>query len=151
VSAESSSSGRFVRARSQHRDQILALLDGAGLPVEDVPHDLHSYRVWMDGDSVGGCCGLEQPGNDVGLLRSLAVAPHLRGQGLGRALLELVVADARERSVRELFLLTTTAAAYFTSLGFQVVPRTDVPEPVRRTSEFTTTCPSSAVVMRRGI
>jgi amino-acid N-acetyltransferase len=59
-----------------------------------------------------------------------------------------VLRQARGDAIAELFLLTTTAAAFFERIGFRAIHREDVPAPVRASVEFQSACPSSATVMR---
>ena len=59
---------------------------------------------------------------DQAELANLAVAPAFRGRGVGRALLESVVAVARELGVRQLFLevrqSNSVAQRLYRSVGF---------------------------------
>jgi amino-acid N-acetyltransferase len=48
-----------------------------------------------------------------------------------------------------LYLLTTTAQTYFPAFGFEQIARSAVPTSVQASVEFTSACPSSAVVMRK--
>jgi amino-acid N-acetyltransferase len=102
--------------------------------------------VW-DGRIVG-VAGLERHERQ-GLLRSVAVDPGWRGRGVAGAL----VADRLERAsadgLETVYLLTTTVPDWFARRGFRAVPRSEVPEAVRRSSEFAQVCPESAVVMVR--
>jgi len=50
-----------------------------------------------------------------------------------------------------LFLLTTTAADYFSARGFDPVDRSSAPEAIRRTREFAEICPGSAAFMRKRV
>ena len=84
-------------------------------------------------------------GQAAGLLRSLAVAPDARGSGLGTRLVEAAEARARDLDLRSLTLLTTTAAPFFEGRGYRRMDRAEAPEAVRPSSEFTATCPASAV------
>ncbi|HET7843129.1 MAG TPA: GNAT family N-acetyltransferase [Xanthomonadales bacterium] len=52
-------------------------------------------------------------------LASVFVRPSSRGRGIGRALVERVVADARALRVQELYLYTTDAVAYYEALGWK--------------------------------
>jgi amino-acid N-acetyltransferase len=45
--------------------------------------------------------------------------------------------------------LTTTAERYFPKFGFERIERNDVPASVQASVEFTSACPSSAIVMRK--
>jgi amino-acid N-acetyltransferase len=55
---------------------------------------------------------------------------------------------ARGLGVKDVVLLTETAAAYFPRFGFQIVARGDAPKAVMDSAEFRVACPSSATTMR---
>jgi amino-acid N-acetyltransferase len=93
-----------------------------------------------------GVAGLELYGQS-GLLRSVAVDKHFRGRGHGRTLVSAVLANARARGLKRVYLLTDDASDYFERLGFQIVDRRDVDEAVKASLEFTEACPESATVM----
>ena len=92
--------------------------------------------------------GLAVCGADA-LLRSVAVRPGWRQQGLGEALVRRVVRRAEERALGALYLLTTTAEHYFPRSGFEAVARDAVPAGVAATVEFRSACPASAVAMAK--
>jgi amino-acid N-acetyltransferase len=135
------------RATASDRDTIAALVAGAGLPREGVLDGASVFFVAERDTRVVGCCGLELYGDDA-LLRSVAVTPEERSRGTGARLVEHAISYARERTIASVFLLTTTAAAFFPRFGFRDVARDDVPAPVRESDEFRSICPSTATVMR---
>lgn len=122
------------------------LLTANGLPVAGVAEALCSFVVAESGEQLVGVAGLEVCCEHA-LLRSTAVEPSWRNRGLGRQLVERIVAEAEARGIRALYLLTTTAERYFPSFGFVKTTREDVPMPVRQTAEFQGACPASATVM----
>jgi amino-acid N-acetyltransferase len=124
------------------------LLTASSLPLAGVAENLGGFFVAESGGELVGVVGLEVRGNNA-LLRSTAVEPAWRGRGVGRQLVERVVAEAEARGIRALYLLTTTAERYFPSFGFTRTTREAVPEEVRATEEFRDACPASAVVMCR--
>jgi amino-acid N-acetyltransferase len=81
------------------------------------------------------------------LLRSLAVAPSERGRGQGTALVAAAESLAVESGWRQLYLLTTGAAAFFGRLGFEVISREQAPAELRATRQFAQLCPATALVM----
>ena len=126
---------------------IRALLRRCELPIDDVgPAPLEHFVVCRTGGRLAGTVGLELMG-EVGLLRSLAVAPEVRRKGLGHALWARGCADAARAGVRHLYLLTTTASDLFARWGFQPVGREAVPPAIQATAEYSSLCPSTAVVM----
>ena len=86
---------------------------------------------------------------DGALLRSVAVAPGLQGQGLGRELTEAAIQLAQKLHAPALYLLTTTAERFFPRFGFAPITRDEVPAGVRESVEFRSACPASAIVMRK--
>jgi amino-acid N-acetyltransferase len=54
---------------------------------------------------------------------------------------------ARNRGMRTLYLLTETAAGFFDRLGFDRIERTELPQTIRRSDQFTRVCPETAVAM----
>jgi amino-acid N-acetyltransferase len=129
---------------------VLAMLEGAGLPTAGVPPALGGLLVAETEDRVVGVIGLEIYGR-AALLRSAVVAPEARGFGVGAELVGAILRLARARSVREVYLLTTTAEAWFPRFGFTRIDRGTVPAPLRASEEFKGACPDSAAVMRLGL
>lgn len=133
----------------RERDQasVLALLAEARLPLEGVVEQFPSgYVVALDGERLAGVAGVERY-ERWGLLRSVAVTPALRSSGLGARLVHEALSRAAAEGLDEVYLLTTTAPAFFRKLGFREVERASVPEPVRASAEFASICPTSAVCM----
>jgi amino-acid N-acetyltransferase len=127
---------------------IASMLRAADLPYEDIAPHLGHFFVARKGGVVVGAVGLEVHGPD-GLLRSLGVAPAYRGHGLGDELVRRLERAAAEWGVAQLWLLTTTAEAFFARRGFRVTPRTAVPTEIAATHEFKSLCPSTAICMTR--
>lgn len=134
----------------QDRDAVVLLLKAVNLPVEDLPATLDLFLVAKKEGQVVGSVGLQLHG-DYALLRSLAVHPQQQGTGMGKALYQAAVNLAVQKDIRELYLITTTAAPFFKKQGFRQADRMSVPVAIQRTSQFSGTCPSSATVMRRNI
>lgn len=135
-------------ARPSDLDAISALLTGSALPVDDLRTSSIGFLVAEDAGAIVGVVGLEAHG-DAALLRSLAVAPAQRGQGVGVALVDAVERDARDRGLRQLVLLTQTAERFFAQRGYRVVARGDAPVAVQGSAEFRSICPASAVCMAK--
>ena len=141
---------RFEAATSASLGAVLRLLSDSGLPVADVETHIDAYTLATSEGNLVGTAGLEIHGT-LALLRSLCVAPSHRSRGIAAALVASVESRAALEGVRELYLLTTEAMGYFANLGFVPVPREQVPPEIRRTAQFSSLCPSSAVCMRKPI
>lgn len=129
---------------------VKKLLVANRLPPDGVPSSLENFLVAQDGKKLVGAIGLELYGSTA-LLRSAVVNESARGSEIGARLVEGVLAKARVLGVREVYLLTTTAEKYFPRFGFAVVPRETAPSAMLSSAEFTGACPSSAVLMKKGI
>lgn len=129
---------------------IEALLGASGLPLDGVREAFATGVgvVAREGGVLAGCAAVE-PYGEAGLLRSVAVRAGLRRRGIGRALVAAAETLAVERGIRELHLLTQTAAAWFELLGYAPIDRSAVPLAVVTSVELTLACPSTAVVLRR--
>lgn len=94
-------------------------LDASGLSSPGVTF----WTAWR-GEELAGFAALKQLGAGQGEVKSMRAAPAARGTGVGRALLEHVVAEARALGLRELYLETGTAQlhvpaiALYRSAGF---------------------------------
>jgi mannose-6-phosphate isomerase-like protein (cupin superfamily) len=55
------------------------------------------------------------------------------------------------RGVRDVYLLTTTAARFFERAGFATIPRDQAPLAICQTTEFRSLCPASATFMGKGV
>jgi amino-acid N-acetyltransferase len=126
---------------------VKRLLVESGLPAEDITvQHLQHFFACGPGRDLEGLVGLELYGK-VGLLRSLAVASGRRGSGLGSRLVEHAERYARDQEVKSLYLLTTTAEAFFQRRGYTRVPREKAPDAIRGTQEFSEICPLSSAFM----
>ena len=119
------------RARTGDVEGIKALVDQyAGRVL--LPKDLITlyedvqefWAVERDGRVVG-CGALHVLWQDLAEIRTVAVAPELKGQGIGHALVEALLRTARELGVRRVFVLTFEKN-FFARHGFVEINGTPV-------------------------
>lgn len=137
---------QIVRAQPTDAPALDALLHRSGLPQDGVAEHLATALIAYDGAAVVGCAALEVYGTHA-LLRSVAVDVPARGQGWGQQLTQAALDLARSVGVRDVYLLTETASAFFPRFGFRSIERAAVPVAVQQSAEFTYACPASALVM----
>jgi N-acetylglutamate synthase-like GNAT family acetyltransferase len=126
------------------------LLTDAGLPLDGAAEAFTTGVVASDGGRLVGCAAIE-PFDAAALLRSVAVVPDRRRNGVGTTLVRAVEGLARDRGATRLILLTETAEPWFRRLGYAVIDRSTVPADVARSVEFETACSTSAVAMERDL
>ena len=136
------------RARAEDGSPILQLLSAAQLPVDGLLDHLGTAVVARAHGRVVGCAALEVY-TDGALLRSVVVDDSVNGQGIGTRLTKAALDLASVLGRPTVYLLTTTAEAFFPRFGFVRIPRSEVPASVQMSVEFRSACPSTAAVMRR--
>ena len=136
----------IAAATSADLPALLELLGQSALPTAGLADHLDTTLVAHEAGHVVGSAALELYGTTA-LLRSVAVAPGLRGRGLGQELTRHALALARRRKIRTVYLLTETAGGFFPRFGFRAISRDTVDPAVQRSVEFTSACPTSALAM----
>jgi len=137
---------QIIGLNTSHLSDIEALLQKCDLPFEDCNEHLENFfGIISDGRLI--TVGALQLNGAVALLRSIAVPPENRQQGLAVKMTQHLLAVARSKQVRELYLLTEVAENYFARFGFCPVERETVPGEIKSTRQFETLCPASAQVM----
>jgi amino-acid N-acetyltransferase len=134
-------------ARPEDLDSIKALLTASGLPTAGVDDHWKTFLVARDGDALVACGGAEAY-QFAALIRSVAVAPDYRSHGVGRRIVRQLLDRLASRGLREFYLLTTTAEAYFRKRGFKTIDRDEVHPQLLSSREFQDACPTTAVCMR---
>ncbi len=136
------------RAQQEDRAEISRLVEQNRLPLAGLDRHWATALVARRDGRIAGCAALEVYA-DGALLRSVAVAPDLQRQGLGHELTTAAIELAKSIGVSTVYLLTTTAGEFFPKFGFERIARADVPASVQTSVEFTSACPSTALVMRK--
>lgn len=141
---------QFRRVTNELKPSIVSLLLAEKLPVEDLPATMEHFFVAMNGDEVIGAIGLEKY-DRYGLLRSAVVNKNFRNRKIASELVNLLENLAVTKGIDSMYLLTETASTYFSRKGYKSESRENVPLPVQASSEFSHTCPVSAVVMKKSL
>ena len=97
----------------------------AGLPGDYAPPEGRLLLAIFDGQTAG-CVALHKIENHVCEMKRLYVRPQFRGKGLGKALAERIIHEAREIGYKKLRLDTVepvmrAAVAMYRQLGFQEI------------------------------
>lgn len=99
----------------------------AGPLAEFVLHLCDRNRIWLaeENDRLVGCIAIVGASETEAQLRWYLVDPSVRGQGLGKRLLQEALQFCRDRGYQTVFLWTvgqlTTAAHVYRSFGFEKV------------------------------
>mgnify|MGYP003635099444 CR=1 FL=1 len=86
--------------------------------------DIRFWSAWQ-GDTLVGCVALKQHSAQMAEIKSMRTAPEARGQGVGRALLQFLLEQAKHSGIRQLYLETGSmdfflpARNLYQSAGFE--------------------------------
>ncbi len=90
---------------------------------------IRDFWVCEEDGGVIACCALQVMDEDLAEIRSLAVSPDRRGEGIGRRLVGACLEEARKLGVSRVFSLTYERE-FFYSLGFTDVDNSLLPQKV---------------------
>ena len=137
--------------RALHLGVVRRLLASEGLPHEDLTEpQLDGFLAVGACETPDGIVGVEVSGG-VALLRSLVVVPAARRRGLATMLVNAAEVRAAELGAGRIYLLTTTAAGFFSQRGYREIGRDSVPKEIVRSAEFSQLCPLSATLMTKSL
>jgi N-acetylglutamate synthase-like GNAT family acetyltransferase/SAM-dependent methyltransferase len=136
-------------AQAAEAGAIKALLQANDLPADDLTSEnWPRFFVARQSGRLVGVAGVALAGG-YALLRSVAVRRESRRKGLAAQLVREAEAHARAHGVERMYLLTTTAQAFFARHGYRAVERGSAPPEMQATSEFTSVCGDGAVCMMK--
>jgi amino-acid N-acetyltransferase len=98
---------------------------------EEIRRNISHFLVHKVKARVVSCVALETYGADLAEIRSLAVAPEIHGRGVGAALLEFALAEARRREIARVFAVTHRPD-FFLHRGFAAMSRQSLTEKIER-------------------
>ncbi|NOT92546.1 arsenic resistance N-acetyltransferase ArsN2 [Ferruginibacter sp.] len=138
-----------IVVNEEEKQEVITLLQQEQLPVLDIDDDKVLYLL-KNTDQTIGTVGLEIF-EDCALLRSVSIIKEEQGKGYGKFINQEIEKYVKDAGINCLYLLTTTAKDFFDKQGYCVINREEAPLSVQRTAEFSSLCPSSAVVMKKKI
>lgn len=98
---------------------------------ESISEKLSDYVVYAIDNVIHGCGALHAFEDNTAEVAAIAVAANYRKSGVGAAIVRHLVATARMRGFRMVFLLTTQALDWFYQLGFKDGTLEDLPKTKR--------------------
>lgn len=136
--------------QATHADlpKLKELLTSSGLPTVGVETNITHFLVAVSKDNQPlATIGMERSGS-YGLLRSLAVTPAFRKQGIATQLVTTALNKARSSGVQEMYLMTETAEKYLLQFGFVKISRSAIPNSLLDESELNSACSGCSTCMR---
>jgi len=122
-------------ARADDIDAIVGLLTAERLPPMQIAEFLNGFWVLEQDGEVVGAAGMEIYG-EAGFLRSVVVAPSLRGTGDGDRLVRTALDHAQRNGAKRVYLFTMHAAQFFARHGFKLATMDDFEPAVRASWQY---------------
>lgn len=139
----------IVPASQNSFTAAIDLLKKNSLPTEDIDPGTQLFVV-EEGDKVIATVAVEYD-YDNALLRSLSVSQEKRKTGIGAELVNFIEGYVQKQGVQNIFLLTTTAAEFFSKRGYKIIDRSNLPEFIKNTKEYSVFCASSSALMKKNL
>jgi ubiquinone/menaquinone biosynthesis C-methylase UbiE/N-acetylglutamate synthase-like GNAT family acetyltransferase len=141
----------YRRAQGSDTAVIRSLLESQKLPTVSIEAETTDFFVALDHESIVGVAGFEYYGSDA-LLRSVAVPSDLQKKGIGSQLVDWMIAQANQKGIKRIYLLTETASKFFERKGFRFIERSSIDNAdMKRSSQFNGGCCSQAACMHLDI
>ena len=141
---------QIKKAQSQEYGSSIEFLRNKQLPAEDIDTNKIRFFISFTENEIAGTIGLEIY-ESIALLRSMATDPVYRNRGVAPSLLEALIEYAKKKEVKELYLLTETAEAFFHKRGFLKINREEAPQEIKQSTEVSHICSFSVVLMKKEI
>jgi len=97
---------------------------------EDIRFYLGNFLVAEVDGVIRGCAAARDFGNDLLEVRSMVVEPGFQGKGIGRAMVEALIAGLRVKREKFRLFALTYQVEFFKALGFRIVDRDLFPEKI---------------------
>ncbi len=118
----------------------------------DLYENLRDFTVTVDADHVGACGALHIVWDDLAEIKCIAVTEEHQKEGIGTAIVQSLIEEARALHVARVFSLTYQRS-FFERLGFQHASKESLPHKIWsecvRCAKFPD-CDEEAVVMDLG-
>jgi amino-acid N-acetyltransferase len=121
--------------------------------LDQVYRSIRDFVVAVEDDEVVGSGALRIYSDRMAEVAALAIAPRMQGHGVGRHIVEALLAEAEELGIPRIFALTTEEG-FFHKLGFRTVPIAEFPEKIAQdcsVCERRNKCVEIAVLYENGV
>lgn len=127
---------KIRKARIEDIKQIQALINAfaekgrmLARSLNELYENIRDFFVCEEKNKVVGCCALHISWEDLAEIKSLAVDRQYHNQGLGRALVDASLEEAKALGAKRLFVLTY-APDFFKKAGFKKITHNKLPHKI---------------------
>jgi N-acetylglutamate synthase-like GNAT family acetyltransferase len=80
---------------------------------QEITREIEHFHVYEIDQAIVGCICLHPWSTDIGEVEAVYVQPFCQKKGVGRSLVEFVVAEARKKGMKRVFALSTQSFSFF--------------------------------------
>ncbi len=92
----------------------------------DIYSSIRDFQLFESNGEIIGCCALEITWSDLAEIKSLSVSKSHQGKGIGKALVQAMIDEAKQLHLPKVFCLTLEKH-FFEKLGFTQVAMDSLP------------------------
>ena len=97
--------------------------------LNELYENLRDFWVAEENNKLAGCCALHISWEDLAEIKSVAVAKRKQGRGIGKAMVETCLREAKEMGARKVFVLTYKPV-FFKKFGFKKIKHSALPHKI---------------------
>jgi amino-acid N-acetyltransferase len=97
--------------------------------LNELYENIRDFFIFEHNGKVAGCSALHICWEDLGEIKSLAVAKSWQGRGVGKKLLTACLEDAKRLRLKKIFALTYRPT-YFRMFGFKEIDKANLPHKI---------------------
>lgn len=97
--------------------------------LNELYENVRDFYIFEHKGRIAGCCALHICWEDLGEIKSLAVAKANQDSGIGKKLLAACLEDAKKLKLKKIFALTYKPM-YFKKFGFKEIDKANLPHKI---------------------
>jgi amino-acid N-acetyltransferase len=97
--------------------------------LSSIYENIRDFFVAIEDDNIIGVCALHIVWEDLAEIKSLAVEKNYTKKGIGRALVEACLKEAKEYDIKTVFVLTYQVD-FFKKMGFELIKKETLPHKI---------------------
>lgn len=129
-------SQKIIKAKVSHIKQIHKIINEfakketmLARSLNELYEGIRDFVIYEEDGTIKGVCAIRILWEDLAEIRSLAVKEEFQKSGIGRALVQNCLKDAKDLGIKRVFALTYQPG-FFKKLGFKDIDKSKLPQKI---------------------